>query len=237
MNNNCYWCGGPKTSKEHVPPRCIFPKAKDAPQLGDQRKELITVPSCDMHNSEKSGDDEYLMCMLSANILNNDMAETHVKSKIIRAIERSSRLMSTCFGTHRDIAVSKDGGKILEHTKAIKIDDNRIERCLEHIARALFYHEFGRRHFGKVQCTPEFVVAITDPDARKRNEQYETFRKYCDEAFRGVPKVGANPGVFFYQFLERPVDRIDALFRLTFYEGAKATAIFHDQQNAQADSG
>lgn len=226
MSETCYWCGKPKTSREHVPPKCVFPKLKDAPHLGNQRQQLIRVPSCDLHNSEKSGDDEYLMCILSVNILNNDIAETHVRSKILRALRRSPGLMAACFGTNQKIAVSKDGGKNLEHTAAVQIDDNRLERCLEHMARALFYEKYGRRHDGYVQCTPEFVIALSSPDAIDRNKEYETFRNMCDQAFEKEPKQGMNPGIFFYQFLSDPPPEMDALLRMTFYEGAKATAIF-----------
>lgn len=166
MSELCYWCSKPATSKEHVPPKCLFPKIKDAPDLGDQRKELITVPSCDQHNSEKSADDQYLMCILSVNILNNSTAERHVKSKIIRALERSPYLMSQCFGTNIDIAISEDGGRTLQPSKAIKVDDDRLHTCLEHIARALYFHIFNDRPAGRVQCTPEFLAAVTGDDAR-----------------------------------------------------------------------
>lgn len=237
MSEHCYWCGKQKTSMEHVPPRCLFPKIKDAPQLGNQRKNLITVPSCDLHNSEKSGDDEYLMCILSANILNNNLAETHIKTKIIRALKKSPSLMSICFGTNQDIVISDDDGKTLQHTKAFQVDGDRLLKCLEHIARALYYHHFGVRHSGSVQCNPEFVVEITGPDARQKNEKYETFRKCCDEAFQNIPKLGNNPDVFFHQIINNPNEKMTPLIRLTFYSGAKATAIFHAQQNAQADAG
>ena len=59
-NQRCYICGAPATSKEHVPPQCLFPEKKD---IGTEkfRKDLITVPSCELHNTNKSKDDEFLM--------------------------------------------------------------------------------------------------------------------------------------------------------------------------------
>ena len=57
----CYMCSAPKTSVEHVPPKGLFPKSKDLPAGMNLRKQLITVPACDLHNTEKSHDDEYLM--------------------------------------------------------------------------------------------------------------------------------------------------------------------------------
>lgn len=53
-------CDQPATSREHVPPACLFPEEKDI-RTSLFRNNLITVPSCDLHNSKKSTDDEFLM--------------------------------------------------------------------------------------------------------------------------------------------------------------------------------
>lgn len=52
--SKCYMCDQTAVGDEHVPPRCLFPKAKDLPNGVDLRKDLITVLSCADHNSEKS---------------------------------------------------------------------------------------------------------------------------------------------------------------------------------------
>ena len=57
----CYMCDNLATTIEHAPPKCIFPEKKDLPAGMDLRKELITVPSCEEHNTAKSTDDEYLL--------------------------------------------------------------------------------------------------------------------------------------------------------------------------------
>lgn len=49
-NRQCYWCGRPATSDDHVPAKCFFPKAA--------RSSLIKVPSCDDHNNGLSKVDE-----------------------------------------------------------------------------------------------------------------------------------------------------------------------------------
>ncbi len=83
----CYMCNKPSTSKEHVPPKCIFPEAKD---LGSEkfRENLIKVPSCDLHNMKKSKDDEYLMIVLAIIIGNNLYSLIQASTKVKRAIER-----------------------------------------------------------------------------------------------------------------------------------------------------
>jgi hypothetical protein len=44
----CYYCGAPCTSGEHAPPEMMFKGFGCS---------FIIVPSCDKHNSKKSGDD------------------------------------------------------------------------------------------------------------------------------------------------------------------------------------
>lgn len=48
----CYFCGNPATSREHAPPQMMF-KSFDC--------DSITVSSCDLHNSEKSGRDQAII--------------------------------------------------------------------------------------------------------------------------------------------------------------------------------
>ena len=83
----CYFCGEPATSKEHVPPKCIFPEKKDS--LGyDFRRELITVPSCDEHNTVKADDDEFLFLCLAGNVSANVVGQLQRWKKIERAREK-----------------------------------------------------------------------------------------------------------------------------------------------------
>jgi len=55
-------CDSVEMSREHTPPRCFFPEAKAIGR--DLRRDLITVPSCDRHNSKKSKDDEFLRSVI-----------------------------------------------------------------------------------------------------------------------------------------------------------------------------
>jgi hypothetical protein len=50
MSTGCYWCGEAATSREHVPPKGLFPQGKN--------NQLITVPSCEKHNEALSDVDE-----------------------------------------------------------------------------------------------------------------------------------------------------------------------------------
>src|SRR3546814_6410940 len=94
MTDSCYMCDEPSVSKEHTPPRCVFPEQKDT-NGKDFRKALITVPSCETHNSAKSKDDEYLMMVLTSYFNNNEAAQEQIRSKIARAWAKSPDRKST----------------------------------------------------------------------------------------------------------------------------------------------
>jgi hypothetical protein len=51
----CYFCGKTANSREHLPPTQVFKGIKV------DKKNRITVPSCDEHNTSKSRDDEAIV--------------------------------------------------------------------------------------------------------------------------------------------------------------------------------
>lgn len=52
LSDPCYYCGGAATSREHAPPKQMF-RGFDC--------DSITAPSCDDHNSKKSGSDQAIV--------------------------------------------------------------------------------------------------------------------------------------------------------------------------------
>jgi hypothetical protein len=62
-NKFCYYCGKPATSKEHVPPKQLF---------AGQEIPRFTVPSCEKHNGDKSGDDEAIIKAMLMSLDNPD---------------------------------------------------------------------------------------------------------------------------------------------------------------------
>lgn len=78
----CYFCGGGITGVEHIPPRCFFPNRR--------RQDLITVGSCDIHNQEKSKEDEYIRAILLSSIKTDSQSHLEeLKNTHVRALERS----------------------------------------------------------------------------------------------------------------------------------------------------
>jgi hypothetical protein len=91
--SHCYRCASRATSREHVPPRNLFPEASESGGV-DYRLNLVTVPSCDAHNSAKSNDDEFLMVSLAGIFGSNSIGFMHRLGKVDRAVLKSaSRLL------------------------------------------------------------------------------------------------------------------------------------------------
>ena len=95
MSKTCYMCNLNATSVEHIPVQCFF--------LEGYRNQLITVPSCNIHNSKKSKDDEYVRNIFCLNYSNNELAHSKVFEKVYRSYERNPKLLMTTvknpFGT------------------------------------------------------------------------------------------------------------------------------------------
>ncbi|WP_156824340.1 hypothetical protein [Thioalkalivibrio sp. ALE20] len=225
IKRTCYMCGQPKTSVEHVPPRCLFPQTKDLPKGVNLRKQLITVPSCDLHNSQKSKDDEYLLYTLLLNIPNNQTAENHFFKKALRGIERNSSLIEGITKMNMPVtAVDNVTGEV-HRTIAVKIDEKRLHSSLQSIGYALYYHHFGKPWSGTVQAYPHFLIHLTEPDARDLNAPNERMQQCTELLMEQCERFGDNPEVFCYQLAEGN-DSVDMIMYLRIYEGSRATLMF-----------
>ena len=218
----CYMCEANATSVEHAPPRCLFPVAKDL-AIEDKslnfRKQLITVPSCDEHNGEKSEDDEYLFCLLAVSILSGSNGQQQAKTKIQRILDSKPKLKNAFLENSKIVHVQDSHTKETFQTLALNIQRDRVESSLELCARALYFNEFKEKFVGEIVVIPLFLSDL-DP---KFNESVESLHNNTQEFFSAITPKGDNPTIFTYKF--NNVDKV--LLEMTFYEGAKAVAIFN----------
>ncbi len=172
----CYMCTATANSREHVPPKCLFPEAKDIGENVELRKNLITVPSCELHNSAKSKDDEFLLLGLILNILNNGTAMTHFQTKVMRALTRNPRLFGAFAKSQQEVvAVNSDGAAI--NTLIVKVDNRRFLGSLDHVARGLYYHANQTRFDGGCSILPDFMLyAGTEEDVRLNDRNSAALR-------------------------------------------------------------
>ena len=223
MRENCYYCGRVATSREHVPPECIFPERKDC--FGeDYRKNLITVPSCDEHNLKKSKDDEFLMACVTPVVGNNGAGFIQTHTKLRRAFGRNDhRLLDVT------IPNAKDGVWVAPNGKKFPVligeaDMPRLIGTLEHVARGLYFHATKNRFVGICHIIPDWIK-FPDPDV-------ETIkliaRMMTAQDRRNWIGYGDNPDVF--QFDLGPVDGHGLIpMLITFFRGTKVYVSFQPE--------
>lgn len=217
----CYYCGRPATSAEHVPPRCIFPEGKDA--FGaDMRKNLITVPSCDEHNLEKSKDDEFLMGCVTPVVGNNGAGYIQTQTKLRRAFEHSGgRLLGAVMPDAKEATwVRPDGARF--PILVGQADVQRLCRAFEHVARGLYFHLRQSRFVGRCRVIPSFVRF---PDDRELVVIQELARVMLRQERSNWICHGQNLDVFRFQF--GPTDQYGLLpMVMTFFGGAEVFVSF-----------
>jgi hypothetical protein len=216
MTDSCYMCEKPAVSKEHTPPRCVFPEQKDT-NGKDYRKALITVPSCDDHNSAKSKDDEYLMMVLTSYFNNNQAAQDQIKSKIARAWAKSPRLPAALVKNLRTINTS--GGQ--HH--AYEVDTPRFDQSLSWAANGLYHHVYGKPIDPTYKVISYPLVQLDAPDGAAVNTGRAKILLLANQMFDGLPTLGENPEIFWFQV--SPVIDARSVIRMCFFESFQVVAM------------
>lgn len=225
--SRCYRCDAEATSFDHVPPKCLFPEKKDLPEV-DYRKNLITVPSCETHNTARSHDDEYLLCVLVASYENNPVARQHFETKIIRLLQRKPWFQETLLKFSTPVVLNG------EETVAFKVDLTRVRRVLESIAYGLTFHMYKEQWHEKIKVIPLGMF----------KEEGKTFIKHpLEEAMLERSKVffaekeeyGENPDIFRYQVYKDMEKRL-LVVRMIFYGGFEVIALSSPQITEATDN-
>jgi hypothetical protein len=178
------------------------------------------VPSCDIHNLNKSMDDEFLMLILTGNIKNNDIAVILSKTKIARSFLRKSEQLKNQFlkeAKERDIIFNGTISKAIEFSP----DYDRIVRCLENIAYGLYFHEFNNIFLGECRV---FLGFIDYRDDFHKNLNLLMKELFINSPYLDIVK-GENPKIFTYQFGFVDVNGLIPL-KLTFFEGTEVYIAF-----------
>lgn len=217
----CYKCDKEATGKEHIPPRCIFPEKKDVD--GDHRKNLITVPSCDEHNLQKSKDDEFLMAFIAGYVKNNIIGYRQTKTKLKRTLNKiHDGFMDNVISDAKQFNFKTENDTVYP-LLAGRPNIERLSRCIEQIACGLYFHEFKKTFKGQIRIVYEFLQ-YKDQNIDKLKSY---FKDVFDSAVDEFPQKGENRKVFYYQLIPTNDLGITGI-RLTFFEG---THFFISLQN------
>jgi len=217
---SCYACDCPATTDEHVPPLCLFPERRDSPGGRDLRRNLITVPSCEAHNTRKSLDDVYFLWVLSTNLPANATGAAQVQTKLARAHRRRPALGSGMLMGAKDVTVLDSVTGKQYDAMEVALDGPRFQRVLDLVVLGLHRHHFHERWLGGLRVHADFVAF---PDVSDADAVRVGLFAAAEKLFASEPKHGDNPDVFWYKAFDAlPAAR---LFRLCFYGACTATAI------------
>jgi len=216
LKKRCYMCSSIATTDEHVPPQAVFPKAKDFDTEPKVLRNLITVPSCDRHNTKKSGSDEYIAYAIIVHFQNN----ADVLPPLIRKMARASSRNSLAIRQLIDGAtpVLFDG----RETVAVKIDLICFHKSFEHMTKALYFNEFQSRWPFPIATVSSAFKFIDEPNARLGNTLVEQLGERCKRYFAPFDFnfKGQNPQYFKYQIMPLFTETgKELIMRLVFYEG------------------
>lgn len=195
---------------------------------------MITVPSCDLHNSKKSNDDEYLLYCLVMSIPSNEIGRNQFLSKIMRAIERNPSLIKKYLQHHRNVAVENTETGEWPQSISCQIDDDRLDKTLEQLSRALYFHHFGIKAVGEIGIYPNFLLSMSE-GYKQTNTAIARMDSMSEKLFSKEPAYGENPEVFKYRAVDLGEEEAKIL-RLYFYAGNRVTVIFKDKANKSKHS-
>lgn len=194
-------CNSTATTREHVPPLSFFPSGK--------KDNLITVPSCEMHNNSNSKDVEYIRNIITTSFNVNAEGLAHYHNKTKRSFKRSEKLTQATF--QNVITVDLGGVK----SKGFNYSVERFDKVFDVIGRGLFFYDFGKKFTG------EWLVVNVNAYMNWKhlgNPSYEPYEKLFDaisnNSMDDMP-VG-NPEIFRYL---RIIQQEIYIYLLVLYEG------------------
>lgn len=131
----CTYCGETKPlTKDHVVPRCLFPKP--LPSF------MVTVPACDDCNSEKANHDDYLrdILVVDADTAKSKGAQGLLEGPLLRAAKRNqSKVIKAAKAQGKMEAVHSPSGIYLGHAFSFPLEGDRVNHIFSLIVRGLYF--------------------------------------------------------------------------------------------------
>jgi hypothetical protein len=131
----CCLCGERfATTRDHIPPRCIFPIPRPA--------DVITVPACEECNKSTSQLDEEFRVFINLFVGKTSPRSEHLwKSHTLSTVRSNRRLLQKALNSFLPGYVTSKHGIILNERGLVVWDDSS-NPVLEKIVRGLYFHHF-----------------------------------------------------------------------------------------------
>lgn len=156
-NQNCIYCLEKEAnSKDHTPPKALFPKNK--------RNDLITVPCCKKCNRSFSKDEEYFRAVISSSgqSQRNPSAKEILTSKVFRSLNRKQAKGFRSF-LKKSISpalVYSSSGVYLGRGSKIKVQMDRIYQVIKKTVQGLVFHETGQIVGANYQIKSQYIESV-----------------------------------------------------------------------------
>lgn len=214
QHRTCYMCESEATSDEHAPPKCLFPERKDTSNQKDYRINLITVPSCDKHNSAKSHHDEYLLQTLSGSYTSSNVGLTQFISKVDRSFKANPSKASNLVKRSEPVLLKRKNQDEWEEGAQIIVEGDRLDMVLDNCARALYFYETGEKFRGTTQVITAFTMYLNAKVQAGIDARLLAVKAF----FEKNERKGKNQDIFWYTFEE---SEKTALFLMCFYANSE----------------
>jgi hypothetical protein len=195
----CYACDNKAVSREHITPMCFFPERKDFPNDKDYRRDLITVPSCIVHNLHKAYDDEYRFFIIASHLTANQIAQLQFSSKVLRAIKKEKSKIGIFTSNYYSTRVN--GLK----TIAFIVDKKRFDRLMSLIAMGLHFHHFQQKWSKPIIIQSPSLINIGNINV---NRDLQSLDGMAIQFLGEVPLWGTIQRFFHIKFIEEEIQII-----------------------------
>jgi len=165
----CAYCGiNIADTKDHVPPKCIFPKPRP--------HNLITVPSCKDCNAGASKDEEYfLSAMMMSDAGITEAGRKHWE-KLRKVFARNRGGFHSIRPNLKRVSVYTPSGLYGGESISFKYDDERFREVVTKIAKGLYYFEYETR----LPDTAKIMYSFLNTSSKR-----QIARKYLPETKNG----------------------------------------------------
>lgn len=168
-------CDEPGPTREHVPPRCCFPKTDPSSEeslfRGNNRQgQLITVPSCELHNTGRSQDRtsqdaELILFTTACSESANSMG--HAVARYRMAVTRDRNDLFMRWLSHvSDTIIHTQADGSLRRSGTFIVPIKRYLRALDRVGLGLYYHIHKDRFRGAVRSFPRELYSKSEIDCK-----------------------------------------------------------------------
>ncbi|WP_432772690.1 hypothetical protein [Francisella salimarina] len=207
MSEKCYYCDRDKVSDEHVPPKTLF-DTKSQTNLN-----LFKVPSCEIHNNDKSDMDDCLFFMIKTTATHDN---EDVLQKLCKKMQKNKKLQR-CFDKDK---------QVMNFTDEIW---KELATYFDMMACALYYklknHRINENHY----CNVVLLSQVGNDDENSQyNQIFELNKKKLEHYTLQVDKWQQKGREFKYSIdnLQNNTIRVS----MKFFDNVRVDAFYSKQE-------